>query len=109
MIAGSLVTIVGYQVMSLGVFAAVTSDPVKKLEAPITMWALKNIGLEYGAVAGAGIFALGAMGALSLIGQWVASGFAVLSFTTLSLTSFTEIVIGVQTVFSSFFLSSVAE
>lgn len=30
MIAGSLLTIVGYQLMSLGVFAAVTSDPVKK-------------------------------------------------------------------------------
>lgn len=107
MIAGSLLTIVGYQVISLGVFAAVTSDPIQKPEDPITTWAIENIGLEYGAAAGIGIFALGAVGALSLIGQWVASGFAVLPFTTLSLASFTAIVIGLQTVFSSFFLSSV--
>ncbi|WP_122088211.1 glycosyltransferase family 2 protein [Halalkalicoccus subterraneus] len=107
MIAGSLLTIVGYQVISLGVFAAVTSDPIQKPTDPITTWAVENIGLEYGAGAGAVIFGLGAIGALLLIGQWAASGFSTLTFTTLSLASFTAIVIGTQTVFSSFFLSAV--
>lgn len=86
-------------------FAAVTSDPIKKPADPITTWAIENSGLEYGAAAGVGILALGAVGALSLVSQWIASGFAVLPFTTLSLASFTAIVIGLQTVFSSFFLS----
>ncbi|KYH24894.1 glycosyltransferase AglJ [Halalkalicoccus paucihalophilus] len=107
MIAGSLLTIVGYQAISLGVFAAVTSDPIQKPEDPITTWALENIGLEYGAAAGVVLFGFGVAGALVLVGQWAASGFSTLPFTTLSLASFTAIVIGLQTVFSSFFLSSV--
>lgn len=107
MVAGSLLTIVGYQVISLGVFAAVTSDPIQKPEDPITTWAIENIGLEWGAAAGVALFVLGAVGALVLISQWAASGFSTLPFTTLSLASFMAIVIGLQTAFSSFFPSSI--
>ncbi len=87
-------------------FAAVTSDPIQKPEDPITTWALENIGLEWGAAAGVALFVLGAVGALVLISQWAASGFSTLPF-TLSLASFMAIVIGLQTVLSSFFPSSI--
>lgn len=70
-------TIVGYHVISLGVFAVVTSDPIQKLEDPITTCVLDNIGLEHGTAAGLGIFALGAVGAFVLVVRWVAFRFAV--------------------------------
>ncbi|WP_409338668.1 glycosyltransferase family 2 protein [Halalkalicoccus ordinarius] len=107
MIAGSLLTIVGYQVITLGVFATVTSDPIQKPTDPITTWALENIGLERGAAVGIGIFAIGAITAIYLISEWILSGFTELPFTPLSLAAFTAIVIGLQTTFSSFFLSMV--
>lgn len=109
MIAGSLMTIVGYQVISLGVFAAVTSDSIQKPNGPITTWALAHIGLERGAIVRAGIFAIGAIGAVAFLVKWATAGFAAFPFTALSLASFTAIVIGLQTVFSSFFLSSVEQ
>lgn len=107
MIAGCLLTIVGYQVISLGVFASVASDPIQRSEDPITKWALENIGLERGAAAGVSLCGLGIVIAISLVGQWITSGFTVLPLTMLSLVSFITIVIGLQTVFSSFFLSSI--
>ncbi|WP_339104234.1 glycosyltransferase family 2 protein [Haloterrigena salinisoli] len=107
MIAGSLLTIVGYQVASLGVFAAVTSDPIQKPEDPITERVTQSLSLEHGATAGLLVFGAGGLYAASLVAQWVSNGFTALEFTMGALVAFTAIVIGLQTVFSSFFLSSV--
>ncbi|QRV15803.1 glycosyltransferase family 2 protein [Haloterrigena salifodinae] len=107
MIAGSLLTIVGYQVASLGVFAAVTSDPIQKPEDPITEHVIGSLSLEHGATAGLLIFAVGGLYGAGLVYQWVSNGFMSLEFTMGALVAFTAIVIGLQTVFSSFFLSSV--
>ncbi|WP_207287847.1 glycosyltransferase family 2 protein [Haloterrigena alkaliphila] len=107
MIAGSLLTIVGYQVASLGVFAAVTSDPIQKPEDPITERVIGSLSLEHGATAGLLVFAAGGLYAAGLVYQWISSGFGSLEFTMGALIAFTAIVIGLQTVFSSFFLSSV--
>nr|WP_305798109.1 glycosyltransferase family 2 protein [Haloterrigena gelatinilytica] len=107
MIAGSLLTIVGYQVASLGVFAAVTSDPIQKPEDPITERVIGSLSLEHGATAGLLVFGAGGLYAAGLVYQWVSNGFASLEFTMGALVAFTAIVIGLQTVFSSFFLSSV--
>ncbi|ELZ14074.1 glycosyl transferase family 2 [Haloterrigena salina JCM 13891] len=107
MIAGSLLTIVGYQVASLGVFAAVTSDPIQKPEDPITEHVVGSLSLEHGATAGVLVFGVGGLYAAGLVYQWVSNGFASLEFTMGALVAFTAIVIGLQTVFSSFFLSSV--
>ena len=107
MIAGSLLTIVGYQVASLGVFAAVTSDPIQKPEDPITQRVTGSLSLEHGATAGLLVFAAGGLYAAGLVYQWISSGFLTLEFTMGALLAFTAIVIGLQTVFSSFFLSAV--
>jgi len=108
MIVGSLFTILGYQITSMGVFATVSGDPIKKPEDPLTEFVVENLSLERGATAGVAVFAAGATYATYLVVQWVASGFGSVPFTVGSLVAFTAIVIGVQTVFSAFFMSAVA-
>ncbi|MFB1066365.1 glycosyltransferase family 2 protein [Natrinema sp. H-ect4] len=107
MIAGSLLTIVGYQIASLGVFAAVASDPIRKPEDPITERVTESLSLEHGATAGLAVFGVGSVYAATLLYQWATSGFMTLEFTMGALVAFTAIIIGLQTVFSSFFLSAV--
>lgn len=107
MIAGSLATIVGVQVGSLGVFATVVSDPIQRPEDPITSWITRSATLERGATAGVIVFAAGGAYAAWLVGDWVLSGFGTVPFTNAALIAFTAVVVGIQLVFSSFFLSSV--
>ncbi|ELZ43041.1 glycosyl transferase family 2 [Halorubrum californiense DSM 19288] len=107
MIAGSLFSILGVQVGSLGVFATVASDPIQKPNDMATSWIMENATLERGASAGLAVFTAGAVYATWLVLDWALRGFGSVPFTTSSLLAFTAIVIGVQLVFSSFFLSSV--
>lgn len=107
MIAGSLFTILGVQVGSLGVFATVAGDPIQAPTDTVTSWVTRHATLERGASAGLAIFILGAIYASWLVINWALTGFSALPFTMSSLLAFTAIVVGVQLVFSSFFLSSV--
>lgn len=107
MIAGSLAAIVGVQVGSLGVFATVASDPIQQPEDPLTSWITQSATLERRATAGALVFAAGGTYAGWLILDWILSGFGAVPFTTEALVAFTAVVVGIQLVFSSFFLSSV--
>jgi hypothetical protein len=107
MIAGSLAAIVGTQVGSLGVFATVASDPIQRPEDPITSGITRYATLERGATAGVLVFAAGGTYASWLIGDWILSGFGSVPFTSAALIAFTAVVVGIQLVFSSFFLSAV--
>ena len=109
MIAGSLLTIVGYQTGSLGIFATVASDPIQKPADSVTRALTEQVSLERGATLGLVVFGLGALTASGLIYRWAANGFVSLGFTKTALSAFTAIVIGLQTVFSSFFLSMIAD
>lgn len=107
MIAGSLATIVGTQVGSLGVFATVTSDPIQQPDDPLTAGITTYATLERGATAGIIVFAAGGAYASWLVGDWILSGFGSVPFTTAALVAFTAVVVGIQLIFSSFFLSAV--
>jgi hypothetical protein len=109
MIAGSLFTIVGYQIASLGVFAAVAGDPIRSPTDPLTRILVENVSLERGATIGLLVFGVGTVAAGGLAYQWAVGGFISLGFTTSALGAFTAIVVGLQTIFSSFFLSMIAE
>ncbi|QKY20491.1 glycosyltransferase family 2 protein [Halolamina sp. CBA1230] len=108
MIAGSLFTIVGYQVASMGIFATISGDPIRKPGDPVTEYVVERLNLERGATAGLVVGGVGATYAGYLVVQWVQSGFTSVPFTVGSILAFTAIVIGVQTVFSAFFMSAVA-
>jgi len=105
MIAGSLLTIVGYQVVTLGVFATVAGDPIRKPRDRFTQWMTKHATLERGATVGIAVFGVGALYAGVLVSQWVTAGFGPIGFTLGSMIAFTAIVIGMQTVFNAFLLS----
>ena len=107
MIAGSLATIVGTQVGSLGVFATVASDPIQQPDDPLTTGITKYATLERGATVGMIVFAAGGAYASWLVGDWILSGFSAVPFTSAALIAFTAVVVGIQLVFSSFFLSTV--
>jgi len=107
MIAGSLLTLVGVQVASLGVFATVASDPIRRPDDPVTEWLIDRVRLEHGATAGLLVFGAGAAYTTFLFGGWVSSGFNQLPLVMADIAAFTLIVLGLQLVFGSFFLSSI--
>jgi len=109
MIAGSLFAISGYQIFTFGLFATVGSDPIRQPEDPITKTLSRWLSLERGSVIGFVVLLAGGLYATSLVATWVTTGFSSVPVTAASLLSFTAIVLGIQTVFSAFFLSAVAE
>jgi glycosyltransferase involved in cell wall biosynthesis len=104
MIAGSLLAIVGYQIASLAVFSSLAADPIRSPEDPMTDWIIEHLGLEHGLLAGWLVFVVGAAYVAGMMYRWIASGYTALPFLNLNIAAFTAIVIGVQTVFSAFFL-----
>lgn len=108
MIVGSLMMILGVQVGSFGIFSTVASDPIQRPNDMLTQWVTEELTLELGATAGTAIFASGALYAGGLIIKWISSDFGAVPVTGASLLAFTLITLGAQTVFSSFFLSIVA-
>jgi hypothetical protein len=109
MVVGSLLTIVGYQVASLGVFATVASDPIRRPTDRITTGLVERLSLELGATVGVVVFAFGVGYAGYLLLRWFAGGYEALPVLTHDILAFTAIVLGVQTVFGSFFMSAVGE
>jgi hypothetical protein len=108
MIAGCLAVIVGYQSASLGLFSAVAAEPIRSPRDPITEFIMDRFQLEHGATLGLLLFTAGALHVTYLVIRWVESGYTVLPIIPVNLLSFTAIVLGVQTVFYSFFLSLLA-
>jgi len=104
-IAGFLFTIIGVQTGILSVFTAVAADPIREPSDPVTRWITDNFCLEHGATLGAMLFAIGAIYASNLIYQWVSSGYTTIPFVPGNMLAATLMVLGVETVFSSFHLS----
>jgi acid phosphatase family membrane protein YuiD len=108
MVAGSLFTIVGYQIGTLGVFAAVAGDPIRSTHSSLVTSLSDAMTLERGATVGLVVFALGAVTASLLVVKWAATGGVTAGFTKTALAALSAIVIGLQTIFSSFYLSVIA-
>jgi len=107
MVAGSLLTLVGYQVGSFGVFATVSSDPIRRPTDAVTEWIVTNLRLETGVGLGLALVAIGIAYAGALISQWLFVGYDALPRLTHDVLAFTIIVIGIQTIFGSFFMESI--
>lgn len=106
MIVGSLLVIVGYQVMFLGLFSKIYGVHVDLFDADrVTELILKHASLEKGAIIGVTIFLAGFVYSAYLVAKWVSSGFAVLPLKEEDIIAFTLLILGLQTFFNSFFLS----
>jgi len=99
MIAGSLLTILGYQTLFFGAFAKM----LEHRNLP------KFLTLERGTTIGALIFTAGFIWTAKLLLDWIGSGFKSLPPVEQDIVCLTLIVIGLQTFFSSFMLSIIAE
>ncbi|MEM2292163.1 MAG: glycosyltransferase family 2 protein [Nitrososphaerota archaeon] len=99
MIAGSLMLLAGYNVTFFGIFVSIK----KRQSLP------KFFTLEKGATIAAILFTSGLIYALILIAQWIDSGFKHLPVLEHSILAFTLISIGIETFFSAFMLSILAE
>jgi glycosyltransferase involved in cell wall biosynthesis len=104
MIAGSTATLVGAQVLQLGVFARTyavlylgDSDPLLK-----RLWRVR---LEHGLLLGAALIFVGGGVLAAIVVTWTRSDFGALGYEHESLLGLTLVGLGFQTVFASFFLS----
>jgi hypothetical protein len=109
MVAGSMATLVGAQVASLGLFARLVSDPIRRASDPISSLITERIKLEHGATAGLLLFCVGGVYTGAAAWQWITSGFVELPVLMSNIAALTATVLGVQMVFSSFFFSAVAD
>ncbi|WP_336000294.1 glycosyltransferase family 2 protein [Halorientalis halophila] len=108
MIGGSLITIVGYQVGSLAMFSSIATDPIREPRDPITQWIRNRFQLEHGASVGVVLFVAGALVLSYAVVGWTITGYAAVPSATVNLLASTVTLLGVQTVFCSFFLSMLA-
>ena len=109
MVLGSLLVLIGFQVFTMGVFSTIAGDPIREPTDPLTTMLQEKLRLERGVAAGFTLFGLGSIYAVYLVSQWVASGFSTVPLLLADIVAFTAIVVGLQTMFSSFLLSAVAD
>jgi len=108
MIGGSLVTVVGYQVGTLAMFSSLATDPIREPRDPITSRVRGNFKLEHGASLGLLLFAAGALVLSYGVVGWTITGYAAVPSASVNLLASTVTLLGVQTIFCSFFLSMLA-
>ncbi|MGO8791914.1 MAG: glycosyltransferase family 2 protein [Terriglobia bacterium] len=106
MLFGAMFALTGAQVVSIGLFAKVFSltERFSRSQHGLEAW-LKRVTLEQGLVAGAILTLGGGAGAFSLLWQWIASGFGPLAHVRAVIFLSLCFLLGVQIVFSSFFIS----
>jgi hypothetical protein len=108
MIAASLFILVGAQVSCFGAFATLVGEPIRKAADPFSRL-IQGLRLEHGGVVGIGMFSVGAVYLGYVILRWVQSGTAVVPLSEYNIAALTLVVLGVQVVFTSFFLSFINE
>jgi hypothetical protein len=109
MVAGGLLTIVGHQAISLGIFSTLASDPIRRPNDPVTNWIVAHLSLERGGLIGLGLLAAGGTYATYLLYQWAAVGYEALPTLSHDVLAFVLIILGLQTVLSSFFIHMVRD
>ena len=110
LVLGALFLMAGYQVFLLGLFSKVYGVRMQLFEPDRTTgFVMGHLTLERGAIIGAVVFLGGVALAITLAANWVSSGFVELPLNGDDIISFTLIIFGLQTFFSSFFLSMLSE
>ncbi|MFZ0042876.1 MAG: glycosyltransferase family 2 protein [Solirubrobacteraceae bacterium] len=107
LIAGSLLIIVGVQVLGLGVCAHAYASYYLG-ETDNWFYAVRTrlgLRLEHGLIIGLSIFAIGFIVGGVVVVHWIAVGFGALAQEQLVLVAATLVIVGVQVFFSSFLLS----
>jgi glycosyltransferase involved in cell wall biosynthesis len=101
----ALLSIAGYQVVLFGIFAN-TYARTHRLEQPNRLldWIERDLSLERGLVLGLGLLLAGLVIDAIVLARWIARDLGPLNEMRPALLALTLIVIGLQTIFASFFL-----
>jgi glycosyltransferase involved in cell wall biosynthesis len=105
LMGGSLLTIVGVQIVSLGLCAHAYGMYFMGDVDPWFDRMRSRYRLEHGLAIGGATILVGLIVAVVIVIDWASRGFGALSQTNLAIVAVTLIVVGVQTFFSSFLLS----
>jgi glycosyltransferase involved in cell wall biosynthesis len=105
MIGGSLLTIVGTQILALGLCARAYGVYVLGERDEWFERMRPRVQLEHGLLAGAVLMVAGIVIGGVIVGQWISSGGGALAQTRLALLAATLLIVGIQVFFSSFLLS----
>jgi hypothetical protein len=106
MVFGVIFTLMGAQILSIGAFAKVFSYAARFDRGTVSLRRLlKRITLETGLLFGGALFLAGFVGCAWITWQWIASGFGPLYQVRQILFWAMWLFLGIQTIFSSFFLS----
>ncbi|WP_128226256.1 glycosyltransferase family 2 protein [Halobacteriaceae archaeon SHR40] len=108
-ITGALLVVVGFQVFQLGVFSTVITDPIRQPEDVFTKVFTEHVTLERGAAVGCLLFGLGGLYAGFLVYFRLTGGVLPAAYTMDALIALTAIIVGIQTVFSSFFMNTAVQ
>ncbi len=104
-IAASMLTIIGSQLLHLSLGARAYGVYFMGEDDPLFVRLRGKVRLEHGLMLGSAIFFVGLVIGLVIVVQWINRGFGALGEEQLAIFSLTLAVIGVQIIFSSFFMS----
>jgi glycosyltransferase involved in cell wall biosynthesis len=105
MIAGALLTIIGTQVLALGLAAHTYGTYFMGEKDPWFDRMRERFNLEHGLILGGAITFVGFVVAAVIVIMWIDRGFGALSEERLAIAATTLLIVGVQVFFSSFLLS----
>jgi glycosyltransferase involved in cell wall biosynthesis len=105
LIAASLTTIVGTQVLQIGMFGRAYAAYYLNEHDPLFDKMRARLRLEHGLMAGSAVLLVGLVLCVVIALAWINRGFGELSEQKLAVVGMTLIVVGIQIVFGSFFLS----
>jgi hypothetical protein len=106
MALGSLLTILGFQIVTIGLFAKVYSHAARLYTRDrVIDLVLRYFRLERGLLLGAALFVWGFVIDAVILVQWLESGRGALDALRPAIQASTLMILGAQTIFSSFFLS----
>ncbi len=107
MILASFMAIIGFQLIFLGAFSSIYAR-MSGYDS-ITRLIIGRFSLERGILIGIFVFSIGFFYAVLMINRWISSGFRHLPMLYQDIFAFTLMVIGLQIIFSSFYLSMISE
>ena len=105
LIIGSLMSITGYNIIMLWIYTKIYETEYLKEEHEFTKFLYKHFNLEKILLASIVLLIVGALPLISIFLNWLSSDFGDINKMNQAIISLTIILIGIQTIFSGFFMS----
>ncbi|HEV8535088.1 MAG TPA: glycosyltransferase family 2 protein [Candidatus Limnocylindria bacterium] len=108
MVLGALLTLIGFQILAIGLYAKTLAVTLRLQPVDTTLRVLQRLfSLERGLAAGFVLFLLGFAVDFGIAAEWAASGFGPLSAVRPALFALVAMLLGLQIMFSSLFLFAI--